>query len=33
MGGSRVAVADIIERDSCDKFTAYKVLNGISVVV
>jgi hypothetical protein len=33
MGGSRVGAAALIERDSGDKFTAYKVLNGISVVV
>jgi hypothetical protein len=33
MGGSRVAAADIIERDCRDEFTAYKVLNRISVAV
>jgi hypothetical protein len=33
MGGSRVGDTCAIERDPGDNFTAYKVLNGISVGV
>jgi hypothetical protein len=33
MGGYLVFDAGIIKREACDKFTAYKVLNGIPIFV